>query len=61
PSDLLFVYLRFTINEFRKSHVGAYRIRPECICVDKLAHSGVSHTPYSSLSEMRKHFFISVI
>ena len=26
-------------------HVGAYRIRPENICVDKLTHSGVCDTP----------------
>ena len=30
-------------------HVGAYRIRPENICVDKLTHSGVCDTPMGTL------------
>ena len=36
---------KMSIRILPNYHVGAYRIRPENICVDKLTHSGVCDTP----------------
>ena len=36
---------KMSIRILPNYHVGAYRIRPENICVDKLPHSGVCDTP----------------
>ena len=39
-------------------HVGAYRIRPENICVDKLTHSGVCDTPlHGHFADFHFYFF----
>ena len=38
-------YIIYEYPHFTNYHVGAYRIRPENIRVDKLAHSGVCDTP----------------